>query len=403
MTQYDNQEPMDLLDEEAIRNLALQTLEKILSPNPDWLERHKEACLFEDPPRDSDIESMIEDLTPSVETEEGTIHAELDHRKVQTIGRDLGDAFQEAEERLETLKQENQQDFLSAFEQSVRWSVTNQLVDHPDLDVARWMEMAESLDLAVPARDILMNQGGPEDLGRWWKYARPLEDNWSRAYYTFRSLPEYGKFELARKWLTPLAQAHLPEPEDAQPPRMGRGTAPLATTQYRGDALDSMWAHQVSRYHARTSSKERLSFIRALEEKGAGDMLLLDWKVLLGGETSHDTLASPETVRERLTHIALTHPNAYAKWIENPSTAPKQAKKIRIATTQIDSQRHLDLESVAQALKGAGPDDFISVMAVVSEKSRNMGLEDGYEAQAVASLMDVTLTKDVPTAPRQRF
>lgn len=58
---------------------------------------------------------------------------------------------------------------------------------------------------------------------------------------------------------------------------------------------------------------------------------------------------------------------------------------------------------MAQALKGAGPDDFISVMAVVSEKSRNMGLEDGYEAQAVASLMDVALTKDVPTAPRQRF
>lgn len=404
----EHQDPMDLLDEEAIRGLAQRSLERLLSPNPAWLQRHEAAHLASSVPTDSDIESMLENLRATVDTEEGTFLVDLDPKEVRSIGRDLGDAFHEAEERLENLNEDNRQEFLEALEQSVRWSTRQGLVGHPDLEVTRWMEMAEAMDLSMQAREVLMHQGGPEDLGPWWKHARPLEENWGQAFQCFRRIVGGCKYNLAHKWITPLLEAHLPVTGNPPPPLSGQPRRPLATTQYRSDAMDALWANQASLHYGRTrraGAEERLRLIRRLDEEGAGNMLLLDWEDLMHNEKNGDIPAPPAVVGERLAQLVENHPQAYARWQKVPRSIPNLQKRTPYLDRVVTGRSGMDISirSISMALQGAGPDDLMDMMNALDTAYRRLETETDYEAQVLTGIMDSTLPKGLAPGTKRRF
>lgn len=400
-------ELFDTLDSSAREDLARRALDALLSPSEDWLGQHQAMETSYEVPTIHSIEGDLEGVAAWAETDEGRVDAELDTRAISSIAKDLGQQFNELAERVDTAISFNQAGFLDAIKASISWSTRNGIVDHPELDVERWMDMAHQLGLKYEVREILIQTAGPESLGRWWDHAPPLSENWSQAFQSLSRIVGHGRLSepFMKQWLELLIDTPIAQWKSADAAKLSSNAPPRKTAdEERTEAMKRLWAGLVSsKYCGPRPRNEWDDVISVLESRGLSDMSLIDWGEVLGDLKTSLQVIHPTQLQSRLTALFVGHPAAYLAWVGHGSGDVSKSNTYNFQRRGPNGSVHLSSAEAGRALKGASLSQMERIMEQLDEAARQVGLDTGYASAFLAAKMAANLEEQKPARPRIRL
>lgn len=401
----------DTLDAPTREALAAKALEGLMAPLTDWLQIHQSLEIKDELPSEHHIEAELDAMEAFAYTDDGQVSGHIDAKAARSFSRDIGHRFKEAQGIIETAQDTNAEAFLGALTQSVEWSVRHRQVDHPELQVDEWMKMANGMDLALEAREVLMKAGGPAALGRWWTHVPDVSHNWNQAFRVFDGLVCTTQCSHASEWLEPLLSSPI---ETLTPPvgtrRYGAVRKEPDPDAMRRQLMGSMWAKLVSRSHSGRRGGLSTGVKRIIDRLGAEgmeDFTQLDWEILFQDRKRLSSLASTTELQERLTSLFSTYPDAYHRWMSEPEDAkdtnPLPDSRKFVETDSQANGKRMSLFEVHRALDGGGPHKMEAVMERLDRAAQENGLETGYASALMAAHLSMSLDKAHAARPKVRM